>query len=94
MGLVSTRYALCINDRLLTDASSRLEKNWNEKTIAALVKDQPRLDDPEALAAFKRKWEYMYVYAEVGYARAYTSMHYFTFVRPVSTHWGPSATSS
>ena len=25
----------------------------------------------------------MYVYAEVGYARAYTSMHYFTFVRPV-----------
>ena len=34
---------------------------------------------------FKRKWEYMYIYAEVGYARAYTSMHYFTFVRPVSS---------
>ena len=49
------------------------------------MKDQPQLADPEALAAFKRKWEYMYVYAEVGYARAYTSMHYFTFVRPVSS---------
>ncbi|KZV76688.1 CFS1-like protein [Peniophora sp. CONT] len=68
--------------RTLREWGYRLEKNWNEQTIAALVKDQPKLDNPEALAAFKRKWEYMYVYAEVGYARAYTSMHYFTFVRP------------
>lgn len=63
------------------------------------MKDQPQLADPEALAAFKRKWEYMYVYAEVGYARAYTSMHYFTFVRPVSsilkpTHVYPKLTIS
>lgn len=32
----------------------------------------------------------MYVYAEVGYVNAYTTMHYFTFVRPVSRYYGAS----
>ena len=60
--------------------------NWNETTIAEVTKDQPQLKQAETLAAFKRNWEYMFVYCEVGYARARGSMHYFTFVRPVSLY--------
>ena len=59
--------------------------NWNEKLVAKLVESQPYLADEQALAFFKRKWEYMCVYAEVGFARAYTSCHHFTFARPVSS---------
>lgn len=71
-------------DRAVTSASHRrLNENWNKETIDALLREQPQLANERELQAFKRKWEYMYVYAEVGYARAYTSMHYFTFVRPV-----------
>ena len=64
---------------------SRFQANWNEKTIAEVTKDQPQLKQPETLAAFQRNWEYMFVYCEVGYARARGSMHYFTFARPVSS---------
>ncbi len=52
--------------------------------MASLTKSQSQLlEIPGALDAFRRKWEYLWVYAEVGYARAYTSMHHFTFTRPV-----------
>ncbi|KAI0312761.1 CFS1-like protein [Amylostereum chailletii] len=68
--------------RTLREWGMRFQRNWNEKTIAAIVKAQPQLDNPEALAIYKRRWEYMFVYAEVGFARAYTSMTYWTFVRP------------
>lgn len=68
--------------RTLREWGRRLQENWNPETITALVKEQPQLSDESSLRIFRRKWEYMYVYAEVGYARAYTSMHYFTFVRP------------
>ncbi|KZT01121.1 uncharacterized protein LAESUDRAFT_739328 [Laetiporus sulphureus 93-53] len=54
----------------------------DEKTIAEHLQEQLQLSDQRGLEMFKCKWEYMYVYAEVGYARAYMSMHYFTFVRP------------
>lgn len=68
--------------RTLREWGRRLQENWNPETITALLKEQPQLSDESSLRIFRRKWEYMYVYAEVGYARAYTSMHYFTFVRP------------
>jgi cyclopropane-fatty-acyl-phospholipid synthase len=61
----------------------RLQKNW-DNTACALIKARPELSQGDNLGILKRKWEYMYMYAEIGFARAYTSMHIFTFVRPVS----------
>ena len=61
-----------------------MQKNWGPKLIEALVARQPELANEDNLAIFKRKWEYMCVYAEIGFARAYTSCHQFTFARPVS----------
>lgn len=61
----------------------RLEKNWNSDMIGKLCEDQPQLAESNNLDVFKRKWQYMFVYAEIGYAKGYTSMHYFTFARPV-----------
>lgn len=49
----------------------------------SLIERHPELANPESLAIFKRKWEYLFFYAEVGYARAYTHYTHFTFVRPV-----------
>ncbi|KAK0452035.1 CFS1-like protein [Desarmillaria tabescens] len=70
--------------RTLREWGRRFSRNWgNEEVMASLTKSQPQLlRVPGALEAFKRKWEYLWVYAEVGYARAYTSMHHFTFMRP------------
>ncbi|KAG7446119.1 CFS1-like protein [Guyanagaster necrorhizus] len=70
--------------RTLREWGRRFSRNWgNEELMASLAKSQPQLlRVPGALEAFKRKWEYLWVYAEVGYARAYTSMHHFTFMRP------------
>ena len=60
----------------------RLQTHWGPELISKLVASQPQLADPELLAVFKRKWEYMCVYAEIGFAREYTSCHHFTFARP------------
>ncbi|TBU43561.1 CFS1-like protein [Dichomitus squalens] len=70
--------------RTLREWGARLQNNWTAETIAKVRRSQPHLETTEDLEAFKRKWEYMCVYAEVGYAGAYTSMHYFTFSRPES----------
>ena len=51
--------------------------------VEDLCQKFPQLRSDEALQAFKRKWMYMFVYAEVGYARAYTSLNCWTFARPV-----------
>ncbi|KAF9456683.1 putative cyclopropane fatty acid synthase [Collybia nuda] len=67
--------------RTLREWGRRLQKNWDH-TASALVKTRPELAQGDNLGILKRKWEYMYVYAEIGFARAYTSMHIFTFVRP------------
>lgn len=77
---------------LTVRAFRRFSQNWgNEEVMASLAKSQPQLlRVPGALEAFKRKWEYLWVYAEVGYARAYTSMHHFTFMRPVSGTHNPA----
>ncbi|KAK0490385.1 CFS1-like protein [Armillaria novae-zelandiae] len=70
--------------RTLREWGRRFSQNWGkEEVMASLAESQPQLlDVPGALEAFKRKWEYLWAYAEVGYARAYTSMHHFTFMRP------------
>lgn len=68
--------------RTLREWGRRLQLHWGPELISNLVASQPQLADPESLAVFKRKWEYMCVYAEIGFARAYTSCHHFTFARP------------
>ncbi|KAK0231458.1 CFS1-like protein [Armillaria fumosa] len=74
----------CHYPRTLREWGRRFTQNWgNEEVMASLAESQPQLlSVPGALEAFKRKWEYLWAYAEVGYARAYTSMHHFTFMRP------------
>ncbi|GJJ06048.1 hypothetical protein Clacol_000236 [Clathrus columnatus] len=68
--------------RTLREWGRRLQKNWNPEVIQALQERYPEMKSMDKLEFFKRKWEYMYVYAEVGYATAYTTLHHFCFVRP------------
>lgn len=62
----------------------RFEKNFKGDALESMQERYPFLGDPNGLEGFKRKWRYLFVYAEVGYARAYTCLHRFTFTRPVS----------
>jgi cyclopropane-fatty-acyl-phospholipid synthase len=68
--------------RTLREWARRFNRNFTGKEVEALQKRYLTLSDPKKLEAFRRKWLYMFVYAEVGFARAYTSVHYFTFARP------------
>ncbi|KIJ60577.1 hypothetical protein HYDPIDRAFT_98479, partial [Hydnomerulius pinastri MD-312] len=68
--------------RTLREWAMRFQKTWGPDVTQSLLKSQPPLAGGENLGIFKRKWEYMYVYAEIGYARGYTGLHHFTFVRP------------
>ncbi|KAI0347582.1 CFS1-like protein [Trametopsis cervina] len=68
--------------RTLREWGRRLQMHWVPETVRDLVQRHPELSDPDVLAMFKRKWEYMCVYAEIGFARAYTSCHQWTFTRP------------
>ena len=61
----------------------RLEKNFQGRVVEELQERFPELRDPKELEAFKRKWLYMFVYAEVGFARGYTRLNCWTFTRPV-----------
>lgn len=70
--------------RTLREWGRRLQKNWTEENVAKLIADRPDLNTPEKLSFFKRNFEYMCAYTEVGYARAYLSLMVFTFARPVS----------
>ena len=62
----------------------RFQETWGPDVIQSLIKCQPSLADDDNLAIFKRKWEYMYIYAEIGFARGYLGLHHFTFVRQVN----------
>jgi hypothetical protein len=62
----------------------RFERNFRGEVVEHMQKEYPFLRDPKNLEMFKKKWLYMFVYAEVGYARAYTSLHHFVLARPVS----------
>lgn len=70
--------------RTLREWGRRLERNWTPDFISLIEEEQPELRDKAALAVFKRKRKYTFAYAEVGFARALTSCHRWTFVRPVS----------
>ncbi|KAI0033834.1 cyclopropane-fatty-acyl-phospholipid synthase [Vararia minispora EC-137] len=60
----------------------RFEENFHGPVVEELRRRYPSLRADADLQAFKRKWMYMFVYAEVGYARAYTSLNCWTFTRP------------
>lgn len=70
----------------LISLDRRLQENFKGEVVTHLQAKYPGLRDEKNLLAFKRKWEYMFVYAEVGYARAYTSLTCWTFARPVCPH--------
>ncbi|EMD41292.1 hypothetical protein CERSUDRAFT_78947 [Gelatoporia subvermispora B] len=68
--------------RTLREWGRRLENNWKGELIVHLQEKYPELGKKENLEAFKRKWMYMFAYAEVGYARAYTSLNCWAWTRP------------
>ena len=67
--------------RTLREWGRRLEANLTQDLIA---KDYPALSDIHEYAAFKRKWEYLFVYAGSGFAKGYITCHMLTFIRQVS----------
>lgn len=72
----------------------RFQKHFKGEVREYMQEKYPFLRDEKNMLAFERKWQYMFPYAEVGYARAYTSLHHFTFTRPVSLsndQWGSIA---
>lgn len=74
--------------RFNRDTHRRFEANFKGPIVAELQERYPQLRDAGALEAFKRKWRYMFTYAEVGYARAYTNLNCWTFTRPVGDSLG------
>ncbi|KAI0341264.1 cyclopropane fatty acid synthase [Trametopsis cervina] len=68
--------------RTLREWSRRFQASFKGKLVDNLKRKFPELNNPQNLEAFRRKWLYMFVYAEVGYARAYTSLNCWTFARP------------
>ncbi|KAF7376718.1 Cyclopropane-fatty-acyl-phospholipid synthase [Mycena sanguinolenta] len=62
---------------------SRLDKNFKGKIVEHIQETYPELHDPPKLEAFVKRWRYMFAYAAVGFARAYTSLMCWTFTRPV-----------
>lgn len=67
--------------RTLREWGRRLEKNL---TMEAIAKDYPSvLKNRADFEAFKRKWQYLYVYAGAGFAKGWITCHMLTFVRQV-----------
>ncbi|EMD32775.1 hypothetical protein CERSUDRAFT_108601 [Gelatoporia subvermispora B] len=69
--------------RTLREWGRRLDKNWDIRIVTHLQERYPELQDKRRLEAFRRKWMYMFAYAEVGYARAYSSLNCWAWTRPV-----------
>ena len=67
--------------RTLREWGRRLEANLTQDMV---VKDYPALRDPSNYAAFKRKWQYLFVYAGAGFSKGYITCHLLTFIREVS----------
>ena len=67
--------------RTLREWGRRLEANLTQDMV---VKDYPALREPSDYAAFKRKWQYLFVYAGAGFSKGYITCHMLTFIREVS----------
>ncbi|TFK85296.1 S-adenosyl-L-methionine-dependent methyltransferase [Polyporus arcularius HHB13444] len=68
--------------RALREWGRRLEKNFTPELAKELQERFPLFRNPKELEAFRRKWLYMFAYAEVGFARGYTTLPCWTFTRP------------
>ncbi|RDX51315.1 cyclopropane fatty acid synthase [Lentinus brumalis] len=68
--------------RTLREWGRRFEKNFTGEVVEELQQKHPQLRDEKALEAFRRKWRYLFIYAEVGFARAYATLNCWTFTRP------------
>ncbi|KAI0777608.1 cyclopropane-fatty-acyl-phospholipid synthase [Trametes elegans] len=68
--------------RTLREWGRRLDASFSDDVVEALRQRHPELRSDGDLAVFKRKWEYMFAYAEAGFARAYTNLNCWTFTRP------------
>ncbi|KIK55369.1 hypothetical protein GYMLUDRAFT_76587 [Collybiopsis luxurians FD-317 M1] len=64
--------------RTLREWGRRLEKNMTQEIIA---KEYPALWDRANYEAFKKKWQYLFVYAGAGFAKGYITCHMLTFIR-------------
>ncbi|KAJ7320737.1 Mycolic acid cyclopropane synthetase-domain-containing protein [Mycena albidolilacea] len=69
--------------RTLREWGRRLDSKFKGEMVDHLQETYPELHDPLKLQAFVKRWRYMFAYAAVGYARAYTSLMCWTFTRPV-----------
>lgn len=68
--------------RTLREWGRRLTKNFDKATKQRIQEKHPELRNEKRLQAFINKWHYMFTYAEVGYARAYTALNCWVFARP------------
>ncbi|KAE9399100.1 cyclopropane-fatty-acyl-phospholipid synthase [Gymnopus androsaceus JB14] len=64
--------------RTLREWGRRLEKNLTQEMIA---KEYPALREHANYDAFRKKWQYLFVYAGAGFAKGYITCHMLTFIR-------------
>ncbi|KAJ3738912.1 cyclopropane-fatty-acyl-phospholipid synthase [Lentinula detonsa] len=64
--------------RTLREWGRRLEKNLTQEMIA---QDYPALRERANYDAFRKKWQYLFVYAGAGFAKGYITCHMLTFIR-------------
>lgn len=48
-----------------------------------ISQDYPSLENTAQFDAFKRKWQYLFAYAEAGFAKGYITCHMLTFIGEV-----------
>ncbi|KAF8335356.1 CFS1-like protein [Cantharellus anzutake] len=68
--------------RTLREWGRRLTAKIDSVIAPKLSEQYPELQDPRHLETFRRKWMYLFAYAEAGFSRAYATCHMLTFVRP------------
>ncbi|KAF5390412.1 hypothetical protein D9757_005221 [Collybiopsis confluens] len=64
--------------RTLREWGRRLEQNLSQEMIA---KEYPALRERVNYDAFRKKWQYLFVYAGAGFAKGYITCHMLTFIR-------------
>lgn len=74
-------YRLSDYPRTLREWGRRLQKNLTQDMIA---QEYPALRERANYDAFRKKWQYLFVYAGAGFAKGYITCHMLTFIRQVS----------
>lgn len=81
MALTDIDFVCLDYPRTLREWGRRLEKNLSQEMIA---QDYPALRERANYDAFRKKWQYLFVYAGAGFAKGYITCHMLTFIRQVS----------